>query len=126
VLFRPRYGTLGFIGLPCIWLFQMALPLVSPMAEIAMVAALVAGHWEIVAFYGGALFGLDLVAGLLAYALEGARPDDLILLPAQRIYYRAVLLYVAGLALVTAIKGAWVEWTKIERATVSPYPLHSN
>ncbi len=38
VLFRPRYGTLGFIGLPCIWLFQMALPLVSPVAEIAMVA----------------------------------------------------------------------------------------
>jgi len=37
-LFRPKYGSLGFIGLPCIWVFQMALPLVSPVAEIAMIA----------------------------------------------------------------------------------------
>jgi len=125
VLFRPKYGTLGFVGLPCIWLFQMALPLVSPMAEIAMLAALMAGHWEIVLFYWAALFGLELVAGLLAYALERERPDDLVLLPAQRIYYRAVLLYVAGRALVSAIRGAWVEWVKVERATPSPHPLHS-
>src|SRR5215472_4770286 len=36
-LFRPKYGSLAFIGLPCIGLFQMALPLVAPVAEIAMV-----------------------------------------------------------------------------------------
>ena len=126
VLFRPTYGTLGFIGLPCIWLFQMALPLISPVAEIAMVVALAAGHWEIVVFYASVLFGLELVAGLLAYALEGERPGDLVLLPAQRIYYLAVLLYVAGQALITAIKGAWVDWIKIERAMASPQPLHSN
>src|SRR5262249_5925074 len=121
-LFRPQYGALGFIGLPCIGLFQMALPLVSPVAEIAMVAALVAGRWEIVASYGAALFALELAGGLLAYALEGERPDDLVLLPVQRIYYRVLLLYVAGRALVAAVKGVWVEWVKIERATTSPYP----
>src|SRR5262249_25925575 len=126
VLFRPKYGTLGFVGLPCIWLFQMALPLASPVAEIAMLAALMAGRWEIVVFYWGALFGLELVAALLAYALEAERPDDLILLPAQRIYYRAVLLCVAGRAVIAAIKGGWVEWTKIERSTASAHPLHSN
>ena len=125
-LFRPKYGSLGFIGLPCIWLFQMALPLVSPVAEIAMVAALAAGRWEIVVSYGGALFILELAGGLLAYGLEGERPDDLVLLPVQRIYYRAMLLYLAGRALVAAIKGAWVEWVKIERAAASPHPLHSN
>ena len=125
-LFRPKYGALGFIGLPCIGLFQMALPLISPVAEIAMVAALVAGRWEIVASYGAALFALELAGGLLAYALEGERPDDLVLLPVQRIYYRALLLYVAGRALVAAVKGVWVEWVKIERATTSPYPLQSN
>jgi peptidoglycan/xylan/chitin deacetylase (PgdA/CDA1 family)/GT2 family glycosyltransferase len=126
VLFRPRYGTLGFVGLPCIWVFQMALPIVSPVAEIAMCAALVAGHWEIVVFYWCALFGLELVAGLLAYALERERPFDLVLLPGQRVYYRVVLLYVAGQSLVSAIRGAWVEWTKLERVTVSPHPVQSN
>jgi len=125
-LLRPKYGSLGFIGLPCIWLFQMALPLVSPVAEIAMIATLAAGRWEVVVFYGGALLALEFVGGIVAYALEGVRPDDLVLLPAQRIYYRAMLLYVAGRTLVTAIKGAWVEWIKIERATPSPHPLHSN
>jgi len=126
VLCRPRYGTLGFVGLPCIWLFQMALPLVSPMAEIAIFAALMAGHWEIVVLYWGALFGLEVVAGLLAYALERERPDDLVLLLGQRVYYRVVLLYVAGQSLVAAIKGAWVEWTKLERVTVAAHPAQSN
>src|SRR5262245_28301411 len=126
VLFRPTYGTFGFIALPCIWLFQMVVPLVSPAAEIAMVAALAAGHWEIVVCYWSALLGLELTAGLLAYALERERSDDLILLPVQRIYYRAVLLYVAGRVPVSAIRGAWVEWTKVERSAVSPQPLHSN
>src|SRR5262249_73013 len=116
VLFRPTYGTLGFIGLPCIWLFQMVVPLVSPTAEISMLAALAAGPWGIVVYYWSALFGLELAAGLLAYALERERPDDLILLPAQRIYYRVVLLYVAGRALVSALRGAWVEWAKVERS----------
>jgi peptidoglycan-N-acetylglucosamine deacetylase len=125
VLFRPKYGALGFVGLPCIWLFQMALPLVSPTAEMAMLAALMAGHWEIVVLYWGALSGLELVAGLLAYGLEGERPYDLVLLLGQRIYYRAVLLYVAGQSMVAAIKGAWVEWPMLERVTASPHPAHS-
>src|SRR5262249_57999887 len=103
----------------------MVLPFGSPVAEIAMLAALMAGDWEIVLFYWGTLFGIELVAGLLAYALERERPDDLVLLPAQRIYYRAVLLYVAGCAMVSAIKGAWVEWIKVERSTASPQPLQS-
>ena len=126
VLFRPKYGALGFVGLPCIWLFQMALPLVAPAAEITMLAALMAGHWEIVVLYWSALSGLELVAGLLAYALEGERPYDLVLLLGQRAYYRVVLLYVAGQSLVAAIKGAWVEWTKLERVTAPSHPAQSN
>src|SRR5207245_5346060 len=33
-LFRPRYGTLGFIALPNILLFQLILPLVSPVIDL--------------------------------------------------------------------------------------------
>ncbi len=77
-------------------------------------------------FYWCALFGLELVAALLAYALERERPFDLVLLPGQRVYYRVVLLYVAGQSLVSAIRGAWVEWTKLERVTAPPHPVQSN
>src|SRR5262249_23794650 len=125
-LFRPKYGAAGFIGLPCIWLFQMALPLVAPVAEIALVSALAAGRWQIVVSYGGALFTLELAGGLLAYALEGERPDDLLLLPPQRVYYRPPLLDVPGPAPVAGVRGVWVEWVTIGRPTPSPHPLQSN
>ncbi|MBI3638034.1 MAG: glycosyltransferase [Candidatus Rokubacteria bacterium] len=120
-LFRPSHGSLGFVALPSIWLFQMVLPLVSPIAEIAMIVALVRGNWEIVLVYWTALFGVELLTALLAYTLEEEAPYDLRWLPAQRLYYRLLLLYVAVKSLLYAMKGTRLEWTKLERpAEVDP------
>ena len=32
-LFRPRYGTLGFIAMPNVWIFQILFPLISPVMD---------------------------------------------------------------------------------------------
>ena len=114
-LFVPKYGTLGFIALPSIWIFQLLLSALAPFAEIAMVLSLIAGDWKIVLLYYLAFFALELLTGFLAYALEGLPPWDLSLLFFQTIYYRQMMLYVLGKSLLFAIRGRLVGWGKLER-----------
>ena len=66
-LFVPKYGTLGFVALPSIWIFQVLLSALSPFAELAMIVALFAGNWRIVLVFYLAFFVLELLTGLLAY-----------------------------------------------------------
>ena len=40
-MFVPRYGTLGFVALPSIWLFQVLLSALSPFADIYLIISLV-------------------------------------------------------------------------------------
>ncbi|MDQ1470046.1 MAG: peptidoglycan-N-acetylglucosamine deacetylase, partial [Bryobacterales bacterium] len=120
-LFVPRYGTLGFVALPSIWLFQVLLSTLSPFAEVAMLIALTAGNWRIVLAYYFGFFGLEVITGLLAYSLEGVAAWDLLLLLFQRIYYRQMMLYVLAKSLTFALRGRLVGWGKLERkASVGP------
>jgi cellulose synthase/poly-beta-1,6-N-acetylglucosamine synthase-like glycosyltransferase/peptidoglycan/xylan/chitin deacetylase (PgdA/CDA1 family) len=119
-LFRPRYGSLGFVALPSIWLFQLLLPLVSPLADLAMLLTLLTGNWHIVVVYCSLLFAAELVGALVAYGLEGGRPVDLLLLFVQRVFYRQLLLYVSAKAIVCAIRGRRIAWHKLDRALSWP------
>src|SRR5262249_39435834 len=38
---NPRYGALGLVALPQVWLFQIALTLVSPLVDLALVLQIV-------------------------------------------------------------------------------------
>jgi cellulose synthase/poly-beta-1,6-N-acetylglucosamine synthase-like glycosyltransferase len=119
-MFVPKYGTLGFVALPCIWLFQVLLSALSPFAEICMILALFAGNWKIVLLYYSAFFVVELLTGFLAYALEGEQPWDLSLLLLQRIYFRQLMHYVLIKSLIYAMRGRLVGWGKLERrATVT-------
>ena len=117
--FNPRYGFLGMLALPSIWIFQVLLAALSPFAEIAMFIALFAGNWRIVLLYYAGLFLLEFLTAVLAYSLERARPWDLALLFFQRIYYRQLMYYVLAKSILFAMRGRLVGWGKLERrATV--------
>jgi cellulose synthase/poly-beta-1,6-N-acetylglucosamine synthase-like glycosyltransferase/spore germination protein YaaH/peptidoglycan/xylan/chitin deacetylase (PgdA/CDA1 family) len=119
--FNPAYGFLGMLALPSIWIFQVLLAALSPFAEVAMFIALFAGNWRIVLLYYLALFVVELLTALLAYALEGEAPWDLALLFPQRIYYRQLMYYVLGKSILYAMRGRLVGWGKLERtASVRP------
>jgi cellulose synthase/poly-beta-1,6-N-acetylglucosamine synthase-like glycosyltransferase/peptidoglycan/xylan/chitin deacetylase (PgdA/CDA1 family)/spore germination protein YaaH len=119
-LFVPKYGTLGFVALPGIWIFQVLLSSLSPFAEVAMILALLAGNWKIVIVYYFGFFFFELLTGFLAYGLEGVAAWDLGLLFFQRIYYRQLMLYVLVRSLLYAVRGRLVGWGKLERkASVS-------
>jgi cellulose synthase/poly-beta-1,6-N-acetylglucosamine synthase-like glycosyltransferase/peptidoglycan/xylan/chitin deacetylase (PgdA/CDA1 family) len=113
--FNPRYGSLGFVALPSIWLFQVLLSALSPFAELAMLIALLSGNWEIVLLYYGAFFLLELFTGFVAYALERENPRDLALLFFQRLYYRQLMQYVLAKSVLYALRGRLVGWGKLER-----------
>jgi cellulose synthase/poly-beta-1,6-N-acetylglucosamine synthase-like glycosyltransferase len=118
-LFVPKYGSLGFVALPSIWIFQVLLSALSPFAELAMIIGLFAGNWRIVLVFYLGFFVLEFLTGLLAYWLEGEKPWDLALLFFQRIYYRELMYYVVAKSLIYAVRGRVVGWGKLERrATV--------
>ena len=82
--FNPRYGALGLVALPQVWLFQIALALVSPLVDLALIVQIVRTltdylqHGEqfnsenmlITASYYAAFVAVDLTAAGIAFLLE--------------------------------------------------------
>jgi cellulose synthase/poly-beta-1,6-N-acetylglucosamine synthase-like glycosyltransferase len=118
-IFRSRYGTMAFVTIPNIWLQQLMIAGISPIAEIALLLAIIGGNAKTALAYYVALFALDLMAGVLAYALEGENPLNLSLLLFQRILYPRLMLYVVCKSLLLAAGGKTIGWgAHIRRATV--------
>jgi cellulose synthase/poly-beta-1,6-N-acetylglucosamine synthase-like glycosyltransferase len=113
--FNPKCGTMAFVTLPSIWLYQVVLAAISPVAEIAILLALLRGNAKIVLAYYSVFLLLELLTGLLAFSLEGENPFDLWILPLQRVFYPHLMLYVVGRAVVSAITGGLSGWTRARR-----------
>ena len=133
-LFRSRYGALGLVTLPNVFLFQIAFPFVSALLDVYMVLSLLWASFQ--SFYHPAsaassepnhallyyavFLAVDLAAAALAFVLE--RDEDWRLLPwlpLQRFFYRQLLYWVAIQAALSALRGGRVGWGVLERkATV--------
>jgi cellulose synthase/poly-beta-1,6-N-acetylglucosamine synthase-like glycosyltransferase/peptidoglycan/xylan/chitin deacetylase (PgdA/CDA1 family) len=131
---RPSSGTLGWIAMPNVWLFQLLFPVVSPIADLMFLWSLFS-VWlasqehgstyalmnlrSLLTFY--AIFLLvDWVAAVVAFLME---PDEdrrltwLVFL--QRFVYRQLMYLVVVRSFRAAIHGRVVGWGKLERkATV--------
>ena len=134
VLFRRRYGALGFVALPNVIVFQVLFPLISPIMDLQLIGSLgvaAFNHWQHpdeyspdalwrVLFYYALFVTVDYLAAILAFALE--RKESwwlLIWLFWQRFFYRQLMYYVAIKSTLTSLQGALVGWGKIDRkATV--------
>ncbi|MBZ5694103.1 MAG: glycosyltransferase [Acidobacteriia bacterium] len=129
---NPRYGTLGWIAIPNIFLFQIILPLVSPVIDLLFLLSL--ALWGLaqlqiarlpqlwtsqdversLIFF--ALFMLiDLFTCVVAFALEKSE-DWTLLAPLilQRFYYRQMMYVVLFSALREAVRGRPVGWRGVE------------
>jgi peptidoglycan-N-acetylglucosamine deacetylase len=133
-LFRRRYGTLGWIALPNVWLFQLLLPALSPIADLMFVFSLLS-VWATRTSHGGtyALVNLEQVltyyavfllvdwaAAMMAFLMEPREEKQLTwLIFIQRFAYRQVMYWVVVKSFAAAIRGHVVGWGKLERkATV--------
>ncbi|MGH9932857.1 MAG: glycosyltransferase [Pyrinomonadaceae bacterium] len=133
-LFRPRYGALGFIALPNVWIFQILFPLISPVMDLMLVyTLLVAGLDRLqqpvgysstalrqVLFYYALFLAIDWVAASFAFLLEKKEHWRLLWwLFLQRFCYRQVMYYVMIKSVAVAARGSTVGWGKLDRkATV--------
>jgi cellulose synthase/poly-beta-1,6-N-acetylglucosamine synthase-like glycosyltransferase/peptidoglycan/xylan/chitin deacetylase (PgdA/CDA1 family)/spore germination protein YaaH len=137
-LFRPRFGALGFIALPNVWIFQILFPLISPVMDLMLCyTLLVAGmdRWHQpkgysstalrqVLFYYALFLAIDWVAACFAFLLEKKEHWRLLWwLFLQRFCYRQVMYYVMIKSVAVAARGSTVGWGKLERkATVEAQP----
>jgi cellulose synthase/poly-beta-1,6-N-acetylglucosamine synthase-like glycosyltransferase len=122
---------LAFVGLPQTILFQLLFALVSPIIDLALVWNIfstvssihehgytaVKGDLQLVALFWILFAAIDLTAGLIAFALERRENWRLMIwLIPQRFGYRQVMYYVVIKAVIQALRGPRVGWSKIARS----------
>jgi cellulose synthase/poly-beta-1,6-N-acetylglucosamine synthase-like glycosyltransferase/peptidoglycan/xylan/chitin deacetylase (PgdA/CDA1 family)/spore germination protein YaaH len=137
-LLRPKYGTLGFVAMPNVWIFQIIFPLISPVMDLLLVYTCLSAlidriqqpdvytftNLRQVLFYYALFLAVDWSAACFAFVLERKERWRLLWwLFLQRFCYRQVMYYVMIKSLATAFRGAVVGWGKLERkATVEAQP----
>jgi peptidoglycan-N-acetylglucosamine deacetylase len=136
-----RKGVLGWIALPNIVIFQILLPLVSPLIDIMFVVGTIwyfiqkrfhpdstdpASFHKLVAFFFAFLV-IDFFASAIAFALERRRPDGkedgwlLSQVWLQRFAYRQLFSVVLFKTLKRALEGRKFAWDKLERTAAVKY-----
>jgi cellulose synthase/poly-beta-1,6-N-acetylglucosamine synthase-like glycosyltransferase/peptidoglycan/xylan/chitin deacetylase (PgdA/CDA1 family)/spore germination protein YaaH len=140
-LFRPKYGTLGWVALPNIFLFQVLLPLISPIIDLLFLGAVILWaleKWHFpyipqihsstgdllrsVFFFIGFLL-IDVLTCVIAFALE--RDEDwTLLVPVllQRFYYRQLMYVVLFRSVKEAVSGRPVGWHGVGTEAALPRP----
>jgi peptidoglycan-N-acetylglucosamine deacetylase len=139
-LLRPKYGTLGFIALPNIFVFQIVLPLISPLLDLLFFGSLLlwglaqlhitqipqlwtaADVQRSVVFFLGFLI-IDVLTCVIAFALE-RNEDWTLLIPVllQRFYYRQLMYIVLFRSVKEAVSGRPVGWRGVEHEPPRPAP----
>jgi cellulose synthase/poly-beta-1,6-N-acetylglucosamine synthase-like glycosyltransferase/peptidoglycan/xylan/chitin deacetylase (PgdA/CDA1 family) len=128
--FNPRYGALGMIALPQVWMFQIALTALAPLADLLLIWQLIS-QWIAYAQHGSEFSNTDLVtvgiyyvvfivvdllAAVFGFLMERKENWNLLWwLPLQRFGYRQLMYYVVVRSISAAIRGAFVGWGKLER-----------
>ncbi len=130
-LLRPKYGTLGWIALPNIFVFQIVLPLISPSLPQVWSTADVE---KSVFFFLGFML-IDVLTCIVAFALE-RKEDWTLLIPVllQRFYYRQLMYVVLFRSVKEAVSGRPVGWRGVEpeaprqpsQAPPKPAPAEGN
>ncbi|MGH9493805.1 MAG: glycosyltransferase [Candidatus Sulfotelmatobacter sp.] len=136
-----RKGVLGWVALPNIVIFQILLPLVSPLIDIMFAVGTIwyyvqkhfhpdstdpSSFHKLVAFFFAFLV-IDFLASAIAFALERRRPDekeDVWLLSQvwlQRFAYRQLFSIVLFKTLKRALEGRRFAWDKLERTAAVKY-----
>jgi len=128
--FNPRYGTLGMVALPQVWLFQIMLTALAPIADLMLIWQLLS-QWlaysqhgaefsnenlVTVGIYYGVFMLVDLAAAVFGFLMEKRENWSLLWwLMLQRFGYRQLMYYVVMRSISTALRGVVVGWGKLER-----------
>lgn len=118
VLRRGAAGRLGRRGLPYLVLFQVLLPMLAPVVDVAGVFGLVTGNLVTTVLTWSVFLALQAIPGVIAFRLDGESYWPLLLLPLQQFVYRQMMYLVVVQSVATAIAGTLLPWHKLERRGV--------
>jgi cellulose synthase/poly-beta-1,6-N-acetylglucosamine synthase-like glycosyltransferase/peptidoglycan/xylan/chitin deacetylase (PgdA/CDA1 family) len=113
--FNPQYKGLGLVALPNILVFQILLPMFSPLADLLMLAGLFTGNAERIGFYYLIFQLVDLAGAIVAFSFERENIAKLWMLIPQRFTYRWLMYYILFKALSKAMKGELQGWGVLKR-----------
>jgi len=114
-LFNKKYKFFGMIGMPNILLFQIILPLFSPIADLMMVFGLFGGHPGKILFYYVAFIVIDFIVGIIAFWMEKEDYKKLWYIIPQRFIWRQLMYYILIKSVRRALKGELSGWGTVKR-----------
>jgi len=101
--------------MPNILIFQIILPLFSPLADLMMIVGLCSGKpWKILTYY--LIFVLvDFLVGMVAFWMEKENFKKLLYIIPQRFIWRQLMYYILIKAVRRAVKGELSGWGTVKR-----------
>ncbi|WP_316807646.1 glycosyltransferase [Pedobacter agri] len=137
-LLNKKYGYFGMVGMPNILIYQIILPLFSPLADLFMLISLVSGLFSLSAINNLTLTGLsgilslhngfgqvlfyylififvDMIFAAIAFKMEKEKLKSLLYIFPQRFFWRQLMYLVLFRSLRKAIKGELENWGTLKR-----------
>lgn len=130
ITFRPKYGALGMIAMPNVWIFQLFYTAISPLADIlfawSLLSVLLARYQhgdryalsnleDVLKLYVIFLV-VDWLAAVVAFLMEPGEEKALTwLVLIQRFVFRQTMYWVVVKSIAAALRGHVVGWGKLER-----------
>jgi cellulose synthase/poly-beta-1,6-N-acetylglucosamine synthase-like glycosyltransferase/peptidoglycan/xylan/chitin deacetylase (PgdA/CDA1 family)/spore germination protein YaaH len=114
-LFNKKYKFFGMLGMPNILVFQIVLPLFSPLADLMMIIGLFSDKpGKIIAYYVGFVL-IDFIVAVIAFWMEKEDYKKLIYIIPQRFVWRQLMYYVLFKSIRRALKGELSGWGALKR-----------
>jgi cellulose synthase/poly-beta-1,6-N-acetylglucosamine synthase-like glycosyltransferase len=108
-------GTLGWVAIPNLFLFQVVYPLLSPIGDAVFALSLLRGDFGAIACGYGLFLLMDLAASIVAFRLDHRSMGTLWVVLIQRFFYRQFMYVVAFKAVIHAFRGGRQVWNKLDR-----------
>jgi len=112
---RGPSGRLGRVGLTNLALFQVALPLLSPLIDIGLIYGLLFLNPAATLIAWLAVLAVQLAGAVFAFRLDHEPLRQLWVLPLQQIVYRQLMYGVLIQSMIMAIGGMRLRWHKLRR-----------
>ncbi|MBS1501608.1 MAG: glycosyltransferase [Bacteroidetes bacterium] len=114
-LFNSKYKFFGMVGMPNILIFQIILPLFSPLADLMMIIGLFGDKPLKILSYYVAFVLIDFLVSIMAFRMEKEKYGKLVYIIPQRFIWRQLMYYVLFKSIRKALKGELSGWGVLKR-----------
>lgn len=124
-LFRKRYGKVGLLVFPYMWLFQFIFQLFVPFADLYSLVSFFGNGARSILYYYLTFLAIDLFTCCFAFRLEKESLKPMWGFFYQRFVYRYMISYIIYRSIIQAIRGKRMGWNKLQRKGSVKIPTES-